>query len=107
MSPGRSTTDDEAMTTLHIEHPISDLAAWRDAFDQFADVRQRAGVLSHVIRQPVDDPHYVSIDLEFADTAAAEAFRTFLRTRIWATPEASPALRGEPVATIHEIVAVT
>ncbi len=95
------------MTTLHIEHPISDLAVWRGAFAQFADARQRAGVLSQVIRQPVDDPHYVSIDLEFPDVAAAEAFRTFLRTRVWATAEASPALRGEPVATIHEVVEAT
>ncbi|MEO7069354.1 MAG: hypothetical protein ABI131_02560 [Nostocoides sp.] len=95
------------MTTLRIEHPISDLSAWRQAFDSFSEARQRAGVVSHVVRQPVGDAHHLSVDLEFPDVAGAEAFRTFLRTRVWASTDASPALRGEPIATIHDVVEAT
>src|SRR5450756_1808971 len=63
-----SQDDAGGMFTLHIEHPISDFGTWRNAFDGFADMRGRSGVLSHTIRQPADDPAYVLIDLDF-DTA--------------------------------------
>ena len=53
------------MFTLGIEHAISDFATWKRAFNRFAEVRQKAGVVSHRIRRPVDDPHYLVIELEF------------------------------------------
>ena len=82
------------MTTLRIEHPIHDLAMWRNAFDRMADARQRGGVLSARVAQPVDDPHYVVVDLDFADVDQAKAFLTFLQTSVWSTPDRSPALAG-------------
>ena len=54
------------MTTLHIEHPITDLATWRAAFDRFADRRRQGGVSAERVQQPVDDDHYVVVDLDFA-----------------------------------------
>jgi hypothetical protein len=84
------------MATLHIEHPISDFGVWSEAFARFADARERAGVRRHRVSRPVDDDHYVIIDLEFDDIEPAEQFRSFLRTRVWSTSESSPALAGEP-----------
>lgn len=52
------------MTTLHIEHAITDFATWHAAFQRFQDARTRAGVLRHRIYQAVDDPQYVVIDLD-------------------------------------------
>lgn len=90
------------MTTLHIEHPVTDFASWQRAFSRFAPARAQAGVRAYIIRQPIDDPHYVLIDLEFDAPGAAETFLEFLRTRIWANPENSPALSGTPSTRILE-----
>ncbi|MDQ1618867.1 MAG: hypothetical protein QOE19_1436 [Actinomycetota bacterium] len=88
------------MTTLHIEHPITDFAAWKAAFDRFEDQRRNRGVRTHRIQQPINDPRYVVIDLDFATTAEAEEFLEFLRTVVWTSPEKSPALDGTPSTLI-------
>ena len=92
------------MTTLHIEHPITDFAVWKAAFDRFAEQRAARGVRDHRIQQPVDDPRYVVVDLDFATTSEAEGFLDFLRTTVWATPERSPALAGTPAALVLQRV---
>ncbi len=90
------------MPTLHIEHAIVDFDTWNAEFGRFADRRQQAGVLGHRVQQPVDDPHFVVIDLDFATTAEAAAFLDFLRTSVWSSRENSPALAGTPSARILE-----
>ncbi len=90
------------MTTLHIQHPISDYDTWRSAFDRFETARSTAGVRSHRIRRPVDDERYVVIDLDFDDAEQAGAFLTFLRSVVWANPANSPALAGDPTALVLE-----
>ena len=91
------------MFTLHIEHPISDFDTWRSAFNGFADMRAQSGVLSHTIRQPVDDPAYVLIDLDFDTAAQGEHFLDLLRTRVWVDRDNSPALAGAPITRILEV----
>jgi hypothetical protein len=91
------------MFTLHIEHPISDFGTWRTAFDGFADLRGRSGVLSHAIRQPADDSAYVLIDLDFETAEQAAHFLDLLQTRVWANPGASPGLAGAPITRILEV----
>jgi hypothetical protein len=90
------------MTTLHIEHPISDFALWRTAFDRMAEARQGAGVTAYRVAQPVTDPHYVVIDLDFADADSAERFLGFLRSTVWSSPDRAPALAGDIRATVLE-----
>ncbi len=90
------------MTTLHIEHAITDFATWKAAFDGFAASRSEAGVRGHVVRRPIDDPAYVVLDLDFDDVPTAQRFLGFLQTRIWATRETSPALVGSPRTSILE-----
>ena len=83
------------MTTLHIEHPIHDFATWKAAFDRLADARDRAGVLSARVAQPVDDGHYVVVDLDFVDAAASDCVSRLPPGRwLSSTPERSPALAG-------------
>ena len=84
------------MPTLHIEHPITDVATWKEAFDRFADLREKSGVLHHRVQLPIDDPRYVVIDLDFATTTEAETFRQFLQTKVWPSQQNSPALVGTP-----------
>jgi hypothetical protein len=95
------------MSTLHIEHGITELDTWLRAFNSFEPARRAAGVVEERIAQPVDDPHYVVVDLEFESSTAAARFRDFLVERVWSSPEASPALVGRPRSVILHSVLVS
>lgn len=84
------------MATLRIEHPITDFATWKSAFDRFASARAEAGVRRHRVQRPVDDPAYVVVDLDFDEVADAERFLGFLRERVWSSSKSAPALAGSP-----------
>jgi len=88
------------MTTLHIEHPISDLETWLGAFNRFSAARTKAGVRSQQIHRPVDDDRYIYVRLDFDSVEEAAAFKGFLETTVWASHEASPGLAGTPTARI-------
>ena len=88
------------MTTLQIEHAITDFATWHAAFQRFHEARTRAGVLRHRIYQPVDDPNYVVIDLDFNTPAEAQAMLGFLTTQVWSSSASAPALVGAPTTRI-------
>lgn len=88
------------MATLHIEHPITDLQTWLGAFARFEEGRAKAGVRAQRVSQPVDDDKYIFVELDFDTVDQAEAFKGFLETRVWASPDASPALDGTPRARI-------
>jgi hypothetical protein len=92
------------MTTLRIEHAISDFQVWKTAFDSFAGARAGAGVRSFVIRQPVDDPKYLMLDLEFDSADRAEAFAGFLQQHVWSSAAASPGLASAPQTRILDLV---
>ena len=94
------------MPILHIEHPITDLDTWLETFRRFAPARDQAGVKSTQVWQPVEDPHYIVVNLEFESVAAAGNFRTFLRENVWSSSETSPALAGSPKAVILNDVVV-
>jgi hypothetical protein len=94
------------MPTLHIEHAISDFDVWTAAFGRFAEIRRTAGVRGQRVRRPIDDNHYVVIDLDFDTTEEAEAMLELLRTKVWASPDASPALVGSANARVLETVEV-
>jgi hypothetical protein len=88
------------LATLHIEHAISDLKTWLGAFGRFAEARQRAGVKAQRVAQPVDDEQYIYVELDFDTVGQADEFKSFLETKVWSSPRASPALHGAPRARI-------
>jgi hypothetical protein len=90
------------MFTLSIEHAIGDFPTWKRAFDRFAEARNNAGVISHRIRRPVGNPHYLVIELEFDARENADNFCEFLHNVVWANREASPALAAAPQTRILE-----
>jgi hypothetical protein len=67
-----------------------------DAFARFGAARPKAGVRAHRVRQPLDDDHYIHVDLDFGSIEEALAFQESLETTVWASPEASPALGRTP-----------
>jgi hypothetical protein len=76
------------MTTLRIEHPVPNFEAWKKAFDSDPIRREQSGVRRYRILRPADDPHFVTVDLEFDDSKEAEAFRAALR-ELWRRVEGS------------------
>jgi hypothetical protein len=88
------------MPVVHIEHPITELNTWLAAFNNFTAVRRQAGVTAERMWQPHDDPHYIVVNLEFESVSAAADFHTFLKERVWSSPDASPGLAGSPRAVI-------
>ncbi len=88
------------MATLHIEHPITDLETWLGAFGRFAEARQKAGVKAQRVHHPIDDDQYIYVELDFDGAGAAEAFKGFLETTVWSSPDASPGLGGTPTARV-------
>jgi hypothetical protein len=95
------------MTTLHIEHPITDFRTWCAAFARFEAARADGGALAARIYRPIDDDKYVLVDLDFATVDQAQRFEQFLRARVWSTPDNAPALAGVPVTRILQAEAVS
>jgi hypothetical protein len=93
------------MATLHIEHAITDLPTWLGAFARFGEARRNAGVRAERVQQPIDDAHYISIELDFDTVEQAAAFQRFLETTVWTSREASPGLGGVPRARVLTDVA--
>ncbi len=95
------------MTTLRIEHRISDYQLWKKAFDGFAEARAQAGVRSFAIRLPVDDRQYLMLDLEFDSAEPAQTFADFLKQHVWSSPASSPGLAGPPQTRILDLLSTS
>lgn len=91
------------MPVVQIEHPVRDFETWKAAFDRDPVGRQASGVRRYQVFRPVDDPHYVAVDLEFDGAAEAEAFKQALEG-LWRSPQGAAALGGTPRARIVESV---
>jgi hypothetical protein len=85
---------------LHIEHPISDLGTWLEAFRGFADARRDSGVTAERVHQPVGDENYIVVELDFPTVDAAARFKAFLESVVWQSQELSPGLAGTPQARV-------
>jgi hypothetical protein len=89
------------MPILHIEHQVADFEGWkRNGFDADPVGRVKGGVRAHRISRAVDDPNYVTIELEFNTLPEAEAMHAALRN-LWRNPLVTI---GSPSARIMETV---
>ncbi|MEN8581392.1 hypothetical protein B1A87_011180 [Arthrobacter sp. KBS0703] len=92
------------MFTLQIEHAIKDFDMWRAAFDRDPVDRAGSGVITHRISRPVDDPHYVVVELDFESQEQAEGLLAKLQENVWNSPDVAPALSGSPKTRVVEVV---
>jgi hypothetical protein len=60
------------MIILQIEHKIPDFNIWKKAFDSDPINRKKSGVIRYSIFQPVNDPKFIIINLEFKELKSAE-----------------------------------
>ncbi len=93
------------MYILHIEHPVPDFDGWKRAFDGDPVGRVRSGVRRHWISRAMENPNYVSIDLEFETENEAAGLLAAMR-KVWAQVEGkvmmSPQARIGEVVEVHE-----
>ncbi len=100
------------MTTLHIEHPITDYPTWRCRVRPPRPARAQAGVLAERVARPVGedgtvDERSIVVELDFASMAGAGGFRHFLETQVWASSANAPGLAGSPRTMLLEPVGPT
>jgi heme-degrading monooxygenase HmoA len=62
------------MGVLIIHHKVADFATWKPVYDGHDAIRNSAGLTKGHVFRGVDDPNMVTIVLEFADRAKADAF---------------------------------
>ena len=91
------------MPVLQIEHPVRDFETWKAVFDGSEERRVAGRVRRYQVYQPVDDPNYIAVDLEFDSRGEAEAFKLGLEA-LWRSAQAGPLLGGTPRARIVDIV---
>jgi len=70
------------MILLHIEHTAFNFDAWKEAFDNFAELRQKSHVRRYRVSRPVDNPNFAIIDLEFDSLGEAEALLAAVQ-QVW------------------------
>lgn len=73
------------MPVVRIEHSVPNYEKWKQAFDRDPADRKGSGVRRYQILRLHNEPNCVMIDLEFDDTAGAEAFVQKMQ-RIWDGP---------------------
>jgi hypothetical protein len=89
------------MTILRIEHPVQDFDAWKATFDSDPVSREQAGVRRYRVLRPIDDPHYVLIDVEFDSKREAAALLAALH-ELWGRVQGT--VMSNPQARIVEAV---
>jgi len=62
------------MIRMFARHPVSDFAAWKQAYDGFDAERRGMGVKGDAVFQALDDPKDVTVWHDFDNAEAAEAF---------------------------------
>lgn len=89
------------MPTLRIEHAVPNFDLWKQAFDNDPADRKGSGVRCYRISQAIDDPNYVTIDLDF-DTAADAQGLLATMEQVWPGP--GKAFMVDPRAHIVETI---
>ena len=73
------------MPTLRIEHAVPSFDGWKQAFESDPIDRKGSGVRRYRISQAVDDPNYVTIDLDFETVDDAHGLLAKMEN-VWAGP---------------------
>jgi quinol monooxygenase YgiN len=59
---------------MFVRHEVADYGTWRKAFDSFAPMQKKMGVIYKAVYQSTDDPNDVTIIHDFHSLEAAKAF---------------------------------
>jgi ABC-type sugar transport system substrate-binding protein len=59
---------------MFVRHEVADYGAWRKAFDAFAPMQKKQGVIYKAVYQSTDDPNDVTVIHDFHSLDKAKAF---------------------------------
>ena len=59
---------------MFVRHEVADYAVWRKAYDSFAPMQKKMGVIYKTVYQSTDDPNDVTVIHDFHSLEAAKAF---------------------------------
>jgi hypothetical protein len=90
------------MPILRIEHPVPSYDSWKQTFDSDPLGREKSGVRRYRVLRSIDDPNYVTVDLEFDSADEAEAVRAAL-LELWGRVQ-KEGLIGNPQARLLDAV---
>jgi ABC-type sugar transport system substrate-binding protein len=63
-----------AEVRMFVRHEVADYGTWRKAFDSFAPMQKKMGVIYKAVYQPTDDPNDVTVIHDFHSLDQAKAF---------------------------------
>ena len=89
------------MPTLRIEHAVPSFEMWKQAFDGDPADRKGSGVTRYRISRGIENPNFVTIDLDFDTVLQAQKLLDFMK-EVWVGPGA--AFMVDPRARIVETV---
>ena len=93
------------MYILRVEHQAPNFEDWKKAFDSDPINREKSGVRRHQVTRQVDNPNYVTIDLEFDTVDEAKSTRDALQDvwkRLGGSIMQNPQVRISEVAETKE-----
>lgn len=70
------------MILLHIEHMVFNFDNWKASFDSYAELRQKSGVRNYRVSRSIDNPNFVTIDLEFDSLSESETLLAAVQ-QVW------------------------
>lgn len=94
------------MILLHIEHTVVNFDNWKAAFDNHAELREKAGVRRYQISRLLDNPNLAMIDLEVDTLSGAEALVAAVQQvweRVGGTLIHNPQWRLSEVVDVKEL----
>jgi len=59
---------------MFVRHEVADYGVWRKAFDAFAPMQRKAGVIYKAVYQSTDDPNDVTVIHDFHNLDKTKAF---------------------------------
>lgn len=59
---------------MFVRHEVADYGAWRKAYDAFAPIQKKLGVIYKAVYQSADDPNDVTVIHDFHSLEKAKAF---------------------------------
>ena len=78
---------------MFVRHEVADFGAWKKAFNAFAPVQKKAGVIYKAVYQSTDDPNDVTVIHEFHSMEQAKAFAALPELK---TAMQKGGVKGEP-----------
>lgn len=71
---GAASAAQAADVRMFVRHEVTDYASWRKAYDSFAPMQKKMGVIYKAVYQSTDDPNDVTVIHDFHSLDQAKAF---------------------------------